>query len=165
MFQNILSSGYDNFDMTGYNQQVQEVTSGFNSGIAYGLIKTKLDQRLYIGLKKKNYLGFFYNTTFLEELEKLNLNYVSIENTNYVYILPDVIRNITKDTIALRTILDKYGYLQNFNNIDKVFTVQENRYVKIISDANPLIAQQVKELKLKYYPERNNDRIPILHGL
>jgi len=101
----------------------------------------------------------------LEELKKLNLNYVSIENTNYVYVLPEEIRNTTKDTIGLRTLLDRYGYLQNFKNIDKVFVIQENRYVKIISDANPLIAQQIKQLKLKYYQERNSDRIPILHGL
>jgi len=98
-------------------------------------------------------------------LKKLELNYVSIENTNYVYVLPEQIRNIAKDTIQLRTLLDRYGYLQNFSNIDKVFSIQENRYVKIISEANPLIAQQIKELKMKYYQERSKDRIPILHGL
>lgn len=164
-FNNIVSSGYDTFDRTGYNTQVEQIISGFNSGIAYGMIKSKLDQRIYIGLKKKNYLWFFYNTNFLEELKKLDLNYVSIENTNYVYVLPEQIRNIEKDTIGLRTLLDRYGYLQNFNNINKVFSIQENRYVKIISEANPLIAQQIKELKLKYYTERSKDRIPILHGL
>ena len=165
VFNDIISSGYNTFDWTEYNNQIQQIISGFNSGVAYGLIKSKLDQRIYIGLKKKNYLWFFYNTNFLEELKKLNLNYVSIENTNYVYVLPEEIRNTTKDTIGLRTLLDRYGYLQNFKNIDKVFVIQENRYVKIISDANPLIAQQIKQLKLKYYQERNSDRIPILHGL
>jgi hypothetical protein len=82
-----------------------------------------------------------------------------------VYVLPEEIRNITRDTIGLRTLLDRYGYLQNFNNIDKVFAIQENRYVKLISDTNPLIAQQIKQLKLKYYQERSSDKIPILHGL
>jgi hypothetical protein len=56
MFNDIISSGYNTFDWTGYNNQIQQVISGFNSGIAYGLIKSKLDQRIYIGLKKKNYL-------------------------------------------------------------------------------------------------------------
>lgn len=124
-----------------------------------------MDQMIYIGIKKQNYLGFFYNTNFLEELKKLNLNYVSIENINYVYILPEQIHNITKDTIALKTLLDRYGYLKNFSNIDNVFTTQENRYVKLISDANPIIAQQIKELKLQYYQERSSDKIPILFGL
>jgi hypothetical protein len=165
MFSDVISSGYNTFDWTGYNTQTEQIISGFNSGVAYGLIKTKLDQRIYIGLKKKNYLGFFYNTSFLEELKKLNLNYVSIENTNYVYVLPEAIRNTTRDTIELRKLLDKYGYLKNFNNIEKIFVIQENRYVKLISDANPLIAQKIKELKLKYYQERSSDRIPILHGL
>jgi hypothetical protein len=37
--------------------------------------------------------------------------------------------------------------------------------VKIISNANPLIAQEIKDLKLKYYQTRSRDRIPLLHGL
>lgn len=165
MFADVVSTGYYNFDLTGYNTQVQEVISWFNSWTAYGLIKTKLDQRIYVGIKKKNYLGFFYTTAFLDELTKLNLSYVSIENINYVYIDPNAINNITKDSLPLRKLLDRYGYLSNFKNLDKVFSPQENRYVKIISDANPIIAQEIKELKLNYYQERSNDRIPLLHGL
>ncbi|MEI7558649.1 MAG: hypothetical protein WCJ45_07880 [bacterium] len=37
--------------------------------------------------------------------------------------------------------------------------------MKIISNANPLIAQQIKDLKLQYYQTRSKDRIPLLHGL
>jgi len=49
--------------------------------------------------------------------------------------------------------------------LEKIYYQQENRYVKIISDANPLIAQQIKDLKIKHYQERSKDRIPLLHGL
>lgn len=164
-YNDIVSSGYYTYDWTGYNAQVQQIISGFNSWTAYGLIKTELDKSIYIGVKNQNYLWFFYNTTFLDELKKLNLGYIKIENINYVYILPDMISNVARESLPLKKLLDRYGYLANFNNIDKVFSRQENRYVKIISNANPLIAQDIKNLKLKYYQDRSHDRIPILHGL
>ena len=61
--------------------------------------------------------------------------------------------------------MDTYGYLDNFPDIDNLFYKQENRYVKILSDTNPLIAQKIKDLKFKYYQTRSKDRIPLLHGL
>jgi hypothetical protein len=47
--------------------------------------------------------------------------------------------------------------------IDTVFYPQENRYVKIISEANPMIAQMIKDLKLKYYQTQSRDKIPLFH--
>lgn len=82
-----------------------------------------------------------------------------------MYIVPERIGNVNRDIIPVKKILDKYGYLSNFPNLEKIFYKQENRYVKIISDANPLIAQQIKDVKLKYYQTRSKDRIPLLHGL
>lgn len=130
-----------------------------------GLIKTRLNNMIYIGIKPKNYLGFFANTNFLADLAKLNLDFVDIQGKNYVYIIPDRVGNSNKDMLALKKILDTYGYLDDFPNLEKSFYKQENRYVKIISDANPLIAQKIKDLKLKYYQKRSKDRIPLLHGL
>jgi len=118
---------------------------------------------IYIGIKPKNYLGFFANTNFLADLAKLNLDYIDIQSKNYVYIVPDIVGNVNKDIVPLKKILDTYGYLNNFPNLEKSFYKQENRYVKIISDANPLIAQQIKDLKLKYYQNRSKDKIPLLH--
>lgn len=120
---------------------------------------------IYIWIKPKNYLWFFANTNFLAELAKLNIDYIDIQSKNYVYIVPDKIWNVNKDILPLQKLLDKYWYLSNFPNLEKSFYEQENRYVKIISDANPLIAQQIKNLKLKYYQTRSKDRIPLLHGL
>ncbi|HBB03669.1 TPA: hypothetical protein DCZ39_02055 [Patescibacteria group bacterium] len=122
-----------------------------------------MNQMIYIGIKPKNYLGFFANTNFLADLKKLNLDYIDIQSTNYVYIVPDRVGSIKKDIVPLQKILDTYGYLGNFPNLEKSFYAQENRYVKIISDANPLIAQQIKDIKLKYYQVRSKDRIPLLH--
>ncbi|MEI7562959.1 MAG: hypothetical protein WCJ39_04640 [bacterium] len=61
--------------------------------------------------------------------------------------------------------LDRYGYFSQIPYVDNLFQAQENRYVKLISDANPMIAQTVKELKNTYYRTQSRDKIPLLHGL
>jgi len=161
----VVSSWYYTYDQTGYDIQLQQIISGFTMNIASNLIKTRLNAMIYIWIKPKNYIWFFANTNFLVELSKLNLNYIDIQSKNYVYIVPDKVGNINKDIVPLQKLLDKYWYLSNFPNLEKSFYEQENRYVKIISDANPLIAQQIKNMKLKYYQTRSKDKIPLLHGL
>ncbi len=161
----IISSWRYIFDQTWYDLQLQQILSGFNETIAQGLIKTRLNNMIYIGIKPKNYLWFFANSNFLAELAKLNLDYVDIQNTNYVYIVPTKVNNVNKDIIPVKKLLQMYWYLDKFPNLEKSFYQQENRYVKIISDANPLIAQEIKDLKLKYYQVRSKDKIPLLHGL
>ena len=161
----IISSGFYLYDQTWYDIQLQQILSWFTPNTATSLIKTRLNQMIYIGIKPKNYLGFFANTNFIADLIKLNLNYIDIQSKNYVYIIPDRVGTVNKDILPLKKLLDKYGYLSNFPGLEKMFYKQENRYVKIISDANPLIAQEIKDLKLKYYQTRSKDRIPLLHGL
>lgn len=161
----IISSGFLFYDQTWYDNQLQQILTGFTKNTAISLIKTRLNQMVYIGIKPKNYLGFFANTNFLADLKNLNLPYIDIQGVNYVYIVPSRVSNINKDIVSLKKLLDKYWYLNNFPNLEKIYYAQENRYVKIISDANPLIAQQIKDLKLKYYQTRSKDRIPLLHGL
>ncbi len=161
----IISSGYATFDRTWYNTQIAQILTGMTQNIAYGLIKDQLNQDIYIGIKPKNYLGFFANTDFLDELQKLQLNYINIQSKNYVYVIPANISNPTKDGLPLKKLLDKYGYLSTMSGIDNVFVPQENRYVKLISDANPEIAQMVEDLELQYYHTQSPDKIPLLHGL
>jgi len=99
----------------------------------------------------------------LEDLKTLNLEYIDIQYTNYVYVVPTKIRSVSKESLPLKKLLDRYGYLQDMS--DNVFYPQENRYVKIASDTNPVIAQMVKDMKVKYYKTQSRDRIPLLHGL
>ena len=161
----IISTGYWTFDWTGYNQQVADIISGFNQQIAYSLIKAKLDDSIYIGIKKRNYLWFFPDENFLAELKKVSLDYISIEASNYIYIVPSKIISPTREWAPLKKLLTKYGYINQFPNIDNLFREQENRYVKIITDANPMIAQMIKDLKEKYYQERSKEKVPLLHSL
>jgi len=63
---------------------------------------------IYIGIKPKNYLGFFANTNFLVDLKNLNLDYIDIQGNNYVYIVPTRVGNVNKDIVPLKKLLDKY---------------------------------------------------------
>lgn len=161
----IVSSWYFTFDWTWYNIQIDQVLSWFSQNIAFGLIKDALDQKIYVWIKKKNYLWFFSNTAFLSDLKKLDLSYIDIQYNNYVYILPRKSRVSAKEIAPLKKLLDRYGYLKNLTNIENLFSEKENRYVKIISDTNPIIIQMIKDLKSKYARERSNEKIPILHWL
>lgn len=161
----IISEWYATFDWTGYNEQFTSAVANFTTGIAYSLIKSKLDQRIQIGIKKRNYIWFFSQTKFLEELKALALPYIDIQYTNYVYIVPERVNNPLKDIIPVQRLLQKYWYTIDQENLQKSFYAQENRYVKLISNANPTIAKQIKDLKLLYYQERTIDNVPILHGL
>ncbi|HRX64037.1 MAG TPA: penicillin-binding protein 2 [Candidatus Absconditabacterales bacterium] len=161
----IVSDGYYTFDWTGYYEQRENIITNFTTGVAENLIKNGLDKRIEVGIKDKNYIGFFSNKSFLEELEELDLSYITIKYDNYVYIDPDDVGNISRDSEPLKKLLKKYGYLQHYTDFDRNFVEQENRYVKILSNANPIVAQMVKDLKLEYYQERTLANIPILHGL
>ncbi len=160
----IVSTWYRTFDWTGFNNQRDTILSWFTREIAYWLIKTQLDKTIQIWIRPQNYLWFFTNERFFEELKKINLDYIVI-SSNYVYIVPDKVSSISREIQPLKKLLLKYGYLDQYPNLEKYFQKQENRYVKLISDANPIIAQKIKELKLKFYRERNKDRIPLLHWL
>jgi hypothetical protein len=59
--------------------------------------------------------------------------------------------------------LDRHGYLDDFNSLDKKFLPQENRYVKLLADVNPYISSLIKNLKLEYYQDRNVENIPLFH--
>jgi hypothetical protein len=63
----------------------------------------------------------------------------------------------------LKKLLTKYGYLTHYTNFDKNFYQQEYRYIKLLSNVNPVVAQMVKDLKLEHYNETTKDKIPILH--
>ena len=161
----VVSSGYWAFDQTWYNQQVQAVITGFTQSWAYSLIKTKLNSLIQIGIKPENYLGFFVNEAFLKELKALNLPYISIENTNYVYIISSKVGSLSNDSAPIQKLLIKYGHPEQAANIQYFFKPQENRYVKLITDANPMIAQMINDLKLRYYQTRNASKIPLLFSL
>lgn len=161
----VVTPSWYTFDTTWYDAQYTWIIEWFTTGAAYQLIKSRLDQRIQIGIKPRNYVWYFSNEEFLAALQKANLPYVTVLSTYYVYIDPFQVWNPDRDATAFKALLDRFGYLDDFPSIDKQFYQQENRYVRIITDANPIIAQMVRELKIEYYKERTAWNVPLLHGL
>jgi len=67
--------------------------------------------------------------------------------------------------LQLQTLLTKYGYSFSSSAIDKLFTQQQYKYIKLFTSANPQIAQDIKALKQQYYKETSKDNVPVLHGV
>lgn len=84
----VKSPEYETFDFTGYNENFNKIVENFTQDQAFSLIEKRLDEKIRTGIKTSNYLGYFTEPKFLEELKQLDLPYVSIERTNYVYIIP-----------------------------------------------------------------------------
>lgn len=161
----IITPTWQIFDRTGYDTQYNAVIENFTTGAAYQLIQSRLDQRIQIGIKQRNYVWYFSDENFLSELQKLDLPYITILSKYYVYIEPARVRNPDKDSVIFKNLLDRFGYLATLPNIDRQFYPQENRYVRIVVDANPIIAQMVRDLKIQYYRDRTTGNIPLFHGL
>jgi hypothetical protein len=52
------------------------------------IIINRLKEKIKTGKKEKNYVGYFTNEEFLEELEEQNFNFVSLEANFYLYVNP-----------------------------------------------------------------------------
>lgn len=161
----VVSEWYYTFDWTWYYEQIQKIIDDFSTWAAYTLIQNWLDNRVQIWIKKQNYLWFYENEDFLNDLRELDLPFINIKYTNYVYVVPSKVSNVSKDSAKLNAVLKKYWYDRSYSNLDKYFSPQENRYVKILSNVNSVVAQEVKNLKTQYYSEKTKDNVPILHWL
>ena len=50
------------------DQERQQIIDSFSGDQAMNIIKSVLDNKISIGVKEKNYLGYFENDPFLQEL-------------------------------------------------------------------------------------------------
>ena len=168
----IRSSEYDTFDFTGFNDQYNRVVEEFSENKAMELIKQRLNDKIQIGVKTSNYLWYFTEPRFLEELKQLNLPFISIEKENYIYVVPAMVVNKSRAIAQLKAILQKWKYPIG-ENFEKLFDYQERRYIKLISWLNPELAEEVRNLKTEHQNEKSkkdptNNRfiwIPVLYGL
>lgn len=163
MWNGIVSEWYYSYDWTWFYENYNNIVENFTTWTAETMIKSALDRKIQIWIKEQNYLWFFSNEDFISDLYDLELPCVNVMYWNYVYIIPT--KSTTRDINRLKSLLNKYWYLSSYSNIDRYFVEQENRYVKIISNMNPVVAQMVKDLKTENYSKKSKDNVPILHWL
>ena len=166
------SPEYDTFDFTWYEEQYNRVVDEFSEARAIDLIKRRLDEKIQIWVKTSNYLWYYTEPRFLEELKQLELPFVSIEKENYLYVVPAKVTNKSRAIAQLKAILQKWKY-PVWENFEKLFEYQERRYIKLISWLNPELAEEVRNLKTEHQNEKSkkdptNNRfigIPVLYWL
>lgn len=161
----IISTGYDSFDWTGYDLSFQKTISGFTSGQATTMISEKLHDLIRIGERKYNYVGYFTDKVLLDSLAALKRPYIHIFYNNYVFIEPRALPRATSKAIKeLSQLFSSRGFDDVLDKLDANFTVQEYRYIKLMSDVHPSIIDALNKLQVTYYKTRI-DGIPLLHGI
>ncbi len=153
---------------SGYVREVQSVLSWFTQQQAYDLISQRLDQRIFIGMKEKNYLWFIEDKEVVQKLLQLWNPYISVEIDNYVYVSPSLVPNVSSALATISQYLSANGYPLSTDQLRPVFIPQENRYVRLIKNLNPLIAKEIRSLKEQYFSVltgAGKEKIPLLHGL
>lgn len=158
------SSGYYDFNWTWFYDNNNQIIENFTSGEALNIIKNTLDSKINIWERDLNYLWFFDNLEFINDIQQ-NINSVEIINDVYVYINPKKTTSRSKDSTILKAFLSKYWYNYDDKLIDNLFETQENRYVKITSNVNSYIIQKIRTLKDKYDNSTWLIKIPILYWL
>jgi cell division protein FtsI/penicillin-binding protein 2 len=94
-----------------------------------------------------------------------NFPFVQVLSSYYVYVVPTRVTNASRDKLQLQRVLNQYGYNLSQTQLDRLFQQQTHRYLKLFSNANPQIAQDIKDLKLHHRLERSVDKVPVLHGV
>lgn len=149
----IFSPEYATFDFENYNQKMQKAINDFTKENAIQIIKTRLNDKIKIWIKEKNYVWYFTNEDFLKALDEQHFNFISIESDYYVYVVPSK-SNTSRDKLLFQTFMAKRWEKISSATLDSLFKEQEYKYIKLFSSANPQIAQSIKNLKTEYASEK-----------
>ena len=149
----VISEEYSTFNFEEFNERKQQVIEEFTEENAMNIIATRLNEKIKKGKKEKNYVWYYPNEAFLDDLEKQNFNFVALEANFYLYVVPWK-SNSYKDKIQFQNFMSKRW--ENIDNakLSSLFTEQEYKYIKLFSSANPQIAQDIKQLKVDYANEK-----------
>ena len=149
----VISQEYSTFDFESYNERRQKVIDEFSKEDAMNIITNRLNEKVKIWINEKNYVWYYTNEEFLEDLQKQKFNFISIEANFYLYIIPKD-PSSSRDRLLFQNFMSKRWEKFNASTLDSLFKKQEYKYIKLFSSANPQIAQDIKELKLKYANEK-----------
>jgi len=160
-----VSENFFTFDANAFDAQTQRTIQDMTQDRIMNEIEQRLNELIVQGDRPLNYLWFFTSELFLQALQEVNLPWVVVQNTNYVFLEPARVTARTRSELA--RILLTFGFRSHHDRLSSLFEVQRNRYVQIVTNLNPAIAEQAQKLKAQYFTERSPDRfrIPLLHGL
>ncbi len=147
-----------------YADQIAQIIEIFTAQQAKELIKSTLERVIHKGINEKNYIGFFDNPDLLEELASGRYPWAEVEQSYYLYIVPDRITNPGAVAKELQTLLQKYWYTYDVDSLKVLAVPQEIRYIKLVTNMNVKIAKMIQDAKAEFYSEKTNS-IPLLHGV
>ena len=166
----IISPESSTFDFEAYNLEKERIISEFSKDEALNLITERLKEKIKIWTKEKNYVGYYTNEEFLQDLKNQNFSFVSIEANFYVYIVPSKVRK-SRDRDQFQAFMHKRKEEFSTTALDNLFKEQTYKYIKLFSAANPQIAQDIRDLKEKHKADTYSlddspyNKYPILHGI
>ncbi len=168
----IISPEYSTFNYESYYEEKQRIIDEFSYEKAMQIIKDRLNEKIKIWIKEKNYVWYYTNNEFLEDLRKQNFGFISIEANFYLYVVPNKVKSY-RDKILFQNFMSKWKERINSSTLDSLFKEQTYKYIKLFSSANPQIAQDIKDLKDRYKDEKYSlesnsspyNRYSIVHGI
>ncbi len=149
----VISPEYSTFNYDEFNENKRKIIEEFSKEDAMKIIINRLNEKIKTWIKEKNYVWYYTNEEFLEDLEKQNFKFVSLEANFYLYIVPWK-SNSYKDKFLFQNFMNKWQEPLSNATIEALFKEQEYKYIKLFSSANPQIAQDIKQLKLDYANEK-----------
>ena len=149
----VISPEYSTFNYDEFNANKWKIIEEFTKEDAMKIITNRLNEKIKTWIKEKNYVWYYTNEEFLEDLKKQNFKFVSLEANFYIYIIPWK-SNSYKDKFLFQNFMNKRKEPLSNTTIDALFKEQEYKYIKLFSSANPQIAQDIKQLKLDYANEK-----------
>ena len=149
----VISDEYSSFNYDDFHERKQRAIDEFTKERAMDIITNRLNEKIKTWKKEKNYVWYFTNEEFLADLEKQKFDFVSIEANFYLYIVPSR-SNSYKDKFVFQNFMNKWWEKISNAALEWLFKVQDYKYIKLFSSANPIIAQDIKQLKSDYATEK-----------
>lgn len=148
----IISQDFSTFNYDEFYEKKQKIIDEFSKENAMDVIINRLNEKIKIWKKEKNYVWYFTNEEFLKDLEKQNFNFISLDANFYLYIIPW--KSNYRDKILFQKFMNKWWEKLTVSTLDSLFETQEYKYIKLFSSANPIIAQEIKQLKIDHANEK-----------
>lgn len=135
----------------------------FDTWFLENIINEKLNFLLKKSYITKAYL-WFYEDDIIKKLKKEDIDWLTIQNDNYVYIDLDKINNFDKTISLLYNILHEVNKKINIKYLTRILNKRPRRYVKIADFVNPKWIAEIKKLKEKYKKTKKN-KVPLFHWI